>query len=154
MSNIIKKISIKGIVGEIKVPAEGETVKLCRLAGIANGMKTVATTFGDSVGLLGNFAGINLETGEVFNSGLMYAPAILTDMLTPQLEQGNSVEFAFDVTITGDKTVAVKYRYGLATLIEPAADDPMVKLMAKVNALALSAPAAEPAAEPKKPGKK
>jgi hypothetical protein len=143
MTQIIKKISIKGILGTIDVPAEGETKVICRLMGIAKGAKTVTTTFGDSTGLLGDFAGVNTETGEIFRAPVMYAPAILIDMLMPQIEQGNSIEFAFDVAITGDKTVAVKYRYGLQTVIAPAQDDPMLKLMAKVEQAALPAPKPE-----------
>jgi hypothetical protein len=144
MTQIIKKLSIKGILGTLDVPEEGETKVICRLMGIAKGAKTVTTTFGESTALLGDFAGINTETNEVFRAPVMYAPAILIDMLLPQVEQGNSIEFAFDVTVTGDKTVAVKYRYGLQTVIAPAQDDPMLKLMEKVAQAALSAPVIEP----------
>ena len=144
MSNIVKKLSVKTLIGPIQKPDEGKTVKLCRFIGIAKSLKTVSTAFGESTGLLGDFVGVNLETGEQSRSAVLYAPQILIDMIAPQIEQGNAVEFAFDICVTGDKSVAVGYRYSLDTVLAPSENDPMEKLLSAVNSLVLPAPKDNP----------
>lgn len=137
---IIKKLSVKTVAGAVNVPEEGKSITVCRFGGIARGLKTVPTTFGDSTALLGDFFGVNVASGEIFRSGVLYAPPVLLDMLAPRVEQNESVEFAFDVNIIGDKTVAAGYRYTLGTIIEPAENDPMQKLLGVISPAATALP--------------
>jgi len=133
--NIIKKLSIKTLIGAMKKPPEGETVTLCRFAGIAKATKTGESNFGPWTALVGDFAGINLETGEVTRSPVLFAPEIMMQMILPEVEAGNTVDFVFDITATGDKTVAVGYRYGLKTVRAPSENDPLKALLATIPAL-------------------
>lgn len=145
MSTLLKKLSIKGICGNFDVPAPGETVELAVIMGFARGAEVKATTFGDSIGFVGDFKGIDVSTGEEFRSGKCYLPDVAADLLDNALQANEgTVEFGFKIAIVGVKGrkdgEGNKYEYRCAPLMETAENDPLTMLENRIKQKALAAP--------------
>ena len=103
----------------------------------------------------------NLQTGEMFQSGNLILPAVAEGLLAGALEGENveQAEFGLQIGVQFVPDVATKYVYTVESLVEPAQDDPLVRLgnaLGVSSAPALAAPAAEPDPAPakeEKPGK-
>lgn len=132
---LISKITLKGICGgSIKIPSE--PTALARVVGFANGSEEVVTTFGISDKLKGLFRAVNLETGEQFESAVLFLPTLAANQVVTALGAGAAqVEMAFDVMVvpTG-KTTGSGYQFLIRPLFAPTAASPLDKLMESVNA--------------------
>lgn len=152
--NLQKKISIAKVFGKINsavISKQGEngTLKLMRVLGAANGVKSGVSDFGEWRALAGQFRATNISTGEVFDSAVCFLPDVALELVIAQLEGGaKGVEFAFDISAVLDETVAVGYSYRASPLIQSEEESPISRLEAKMAALSLPAPA-----ENKKNGK-
>lgn len=171
MSNIITKMTVKGVgANPSKAKAENRKVPLARIFGTAAGVVHKVDNRGEPItGITGNFEGVNLETGEVYSSGVLYLPGGIHEMLLNAVDQGeedakgkptyNSVQFAFDISAV-PATNPIGYSYEATQLIEASKADPMAELRASLPAMpALPAPAkaddaAAPAATEEAPAKK
>lgn len=145
MTTLLKKLSVKGVCGNIKAPAVGVTVDLMVVMGYAKTSEIKKTTFGDSVGFHGDFKGINVDTGEEFRSGTCYLPDVASDLLANALDSTDgAVEFGFTIGIVGvagrTPEEATKYEYRCAPMMEVSENDPMVLLEARLKQGALPSP--------------
>lgn len=147
-ANIVKKISIKTLLGgkpSARMVPDGQTEKvLARIWGIASGLKSGVSDYGDWTALTGDFKASNLKDGgEVVRSGVAFVPDVLLQMIQPRVEQGQTVEFAFDVLIKPDESSATGYVYNVRPVIDMPLGDVMERLEAQIAALALPTPAPE-----------
>ena len=146
MTTLLKKLSVKGVCGNIKTPAPGEQVALMIVMGYAKSSEIKKTLFGDSIGFHGDFKAVDKDTGEEFRSGVCYLPDVAAHLLSEALNasEGNAVEFAFNIGIVGVAPRVEgeqgKYEYRCAPLMEAAENDPLKLLEARVKAGALAAP--------------
>ena len=134
---IIKKISAKTVLGNVKTLDEG---KLMTVIGIASGTKGGESNFGSWECLTGSFQAIRHSDGQQFNSGVCFLPDVGHDLVAGQvhMEENSSVEFAFDILKKNDADVAAGYIYSVVPLIKVnPEEDPLSRLLAK----ALPAPA-------------
>lgn len=161
MATLLKKLSIKGVCGDIKAPAVGEVRELAVIMGYARTSEIKKTTFGDSIGFHGDFKGIDIDTGEEFRSGVCYLPDVASDLLNNAMMGGEgSVEFGFKISVVGVKGRQEgeqnKYEYRCSPLMEAAENDPLNALENRIKNKQLAAPKAAPQAkvEEKKGGKK
>lgn len=124
---MIKKLSTPKILGGKPKLKEGEKSRnLYNVMGIASNTKTGETDHGPWCALTGNFAAINLETGEQFRSAVVFLPDIALDMVRGQLDTGaNAVEFGFMIAIKEDEQSATGYVYTATPLMEPDENDPL-----------------------------
>src|SRR5438105_1760700 len=100
----VKKINVKDILGTkvanvaIKLKADGKekSIALCRIAGIASAFQQGMSQMGEWFALIGEFAGVNLETGEVFEGMKCFLPKDITTLFIKTLKDnaGASVEFS------------------------------------------------------------
>lgn len=152
--NLIKKISVNKVIGG--KPKIAEIVKffaenpeavvlvLARFFGTANGTKTGVSDFGEWTALAGQFRGINVKTGETFDSGVCFLPDVALDLIVGAMGQG-SVDFAFDIGVTLDEDSATGYVYTATPLIQEE-NNPIARLASKLESIALPslpAPASE-----------
>lgn len=153
MSNMIRKITVKTVVGDVKKLVHGGTITapntpIMRVLGHVTALKNGESDFGPWVALLGTFEGTNLLTGETYSASKALLPGIISDLVEAQLQHIQkddpeaSVQFAVDVTVNPDESVAVGYTYGVKPLIQKAADPlEVLRLEVKeVAPLALDAP--------------
>lgn len=156
MTTLLKKLSVKGVCGNIKAPAPGEVAEIMVVMGYAKSSEIKKTTFGDSIGFHGDFKGINVATGEEFRSGTCYLPDVASDLLNNAMDATDgAVEFGFKIALIGveGRTPGEtgKYEYRCAPMMEVAENDPLVLLEARLKQGLLAAPKATGAA--KKGGK-
>ncbi len=138
MTEIVKKITVKGVVGD-RIAKPEKAVALCHIYGVCNGFKAGQTQYGNFVKFSGRFEGMNLETGEVQASGALILPGIAENLLAGVVGENESVEFAFEIGIKPSKS-PVGYDFTVKSLIEHRGSDPLASLRDQV-ANALPAPA-------------
>jgi len=172
MSEILRKLTIKAIGCKPDfnklLETEGKKMKLAKIYGIARKAKPDSSEYGNFVRFTGSFRAVNLDTGEIYESGAMILPGVAQDLLAAALDNDSvtDVQFGFEIGIAYAPDVVTKYVYTVESMIKPAENDPMLMLekqLAAQAAPALAAPAAENAPAPdagaapesaKKPGKK
>ena len=137
MSALLKKISVKNIVGTMPAPKVGEEIALCVIMGYAKSYAVKQTTYGDCTAFSGDFKGIDVETGEDFRSGMCYLPDVASDLLKNALDANPGIiEFGFDISVVGVKGRTEgeqgKYEYRCRPLMKAAENDPMLALENKL----------------------
>lgn len=165
MEKILKKISIKHVVGNVKgflkdkkdekgnvlvhALEEGQEKAICQVFGVATGYKTGESDNGPWTALLGSFKAINAETGDIFRAGQCFLPDVAMDLVLPELEKDDvdSVDFAFVINIVADESSSVGYFYTASPLLTPSGSDPLAALEARMTK---SAPEIEHKSEKKK----
>ncbi len=149
---MVKKLSVKKVIGaKPKFDDEDQKTKdVMQVVGVASGMKTGTSDNGDWTALTGNFAAVNLETGEQFRSGVCFIPDVALDPIVGQLNQGvTAVEFGWTISIKRDENAATGYVYTARPLIEADENDPLEQLVSHLD----TAPALEDKSEDKATGK-
>ena len=147
MQQLLKKLTVKGIMGakvdtlpqiEKLIASKNlkETVPLARIIGRADKARPDTSKLGDFVRFGGEFVGINLVTGERFDSGSAILPGIaesavygMMGQLNDKGQASSAVEFAFEIGARYDATAATKYVYVVTPLLEAKPSDPMKALL-------------------------
>ena len=140
-NNIIKKISVKTVVGDVKkMVASGEFTggPIMRVLGHVEELKHGETDNGPWIALLGTFEATNLLTGETFNASKCFLPDVLGDMVVAQLQRAKAedanaaIQFGADVGIKLEPSSAVGYTY-MATPLTQKSADPLEALRLEVS---------------------
>jgi len=137
-ASLIKKISPKTVVGSPAVPEKA--VALFTVIGIASGVKTGPSPYGEYVALTGQFEATNLETGEMYAAPVCFLPDPLQGMIVAKLRTPDSdgnlvtVQFGVEVGIKPAKT-ATGYEYSVRELVEADRNDPLADLRKALPAL-------------------
>lgn len=153
---LLSKLTVKQVAGTIKFKAlvefdnanPGGVMPVCMLYGQATGMKGGVSEYGEFVRFLGNFRGVNAETGEVFHSGSLILPRTAENLLVGVLNTGaTNVTFAFKIGIRFEEEAATKYVYVIEPMTDSGESDPLRELEDKIKGAlpALAAPAPAPA---------
>ncbi len=132
---LIKKITVKTVCGSMKRPGENDPEhKLMMVVGVATGVKSGESNFGPWQALRGQFQATNMETGEIFRSGVCILPNIAQDLLLPQLfgEGVNGVEFGLEIGVRPSST-PIGYEYTCNPVFQ-ADNDPLAHVLAKLPA--------------------
>lgn len=136
--SLIKKISPKTVVGDV-TPPEKPTA-LFTVIGIASGIKSGPSPYGEYVALTGQFEAMNLETGEQYVAPICFLPDPLQGMIVAQLrtpdENGKmvTVQFGVEVGVRAAKS-ATGYEYTVRELVEADRNDPLADLRKALPAL-------------------
>ncbi len=132
---MIKKLSTLKIMGKKpRLNEDEKTRDLYQVVGIASGKKTGESDFGLWCSLTGNFAAVNLSTGEQFRSGVLFLPDVALDPILGQMDAGaTSVEFGFTISIVEDEKSATGYVYTAMPLMAPDQNDPLEALTSKFS---------------------
>lgn len=134
---LVKKITMRDIGAEKqleKVAKEGVTLDLANIAGVARGVKTGVSGFGEWNALTGDFLAINTETGIEFRSATLILPSIAQDIVINALKNAdNGVDLAFTIYASPDKDPSGKirgkgYKFGARPLMQPKEADELARL--------------------------
>lgn len=141
MSSILSKITAKTLGVNVEAAKESAT-RLFLIYGVARGVTTGQSTFGEYERLDGQFEAVNIATGEVFISGACFLPALIHNLIAGQLtgEVGSEVKFSFEVGAEPSEN-AIGYIYTVKELSEASGVDNLSELRATAQ-LALAAPSA------------
>lgn len=141
---LIKKISVKTVCGkreqEIIGKDNGKDVigfkdkDVMDVVGVCTATRTGNTTFGDFIGLRGQFQATNLESGEVVRSSQCFLPDDVTDLIVAQLSMDgvSSVEFAFRIGQKASNT-SIGYEYTAIPLLDTQQNDPINSILLKLE---------------------
>lgn len=130
-ASLIKKISAKTIVGVVAAPEKA--TPLYTVMGIANGVKTGQSTYGEWIALTGQFEAMNLETGEAFAAPQVFLPEPLNGLIVAKVRTPDengvtpSVRFAVEVGIKPSKST-MGYEYTVRELVDASENDPLADL--------------------------
>lgn len=149
-ATLLKKITAKTVVGKVSEVVKGlgkdfkPNTLLFRVVGIATGIQTGESDYGEWVKLKGQFSAINHLTGEAFRSRSCMLPELASGDIEDAVvsEENDSVEFGVDITISPSDS-ATGYQYGVIPLLEANGDDPLTRLTQRVAA-SLEAPEEKP----------
>lgn len=147
MSKILPKMSIKTLGANPKSAVvnfeKGEPAKkvpLVRIMGVARNIKAAVGNDGDPVfGLTGQFEGVDIATGEVAQSGVLYLPSGIQELIQEPLEaaiaEGDktaAVTFALDIFAVS-ATNKAGYSFEADNLASPEREDPFAALRAEIK---------------------
>jgi hypothetical protein len=143
----ITKMSVKGLGCN-----PGSLTRMCQIMGKAIGVKTGEDATGRVwSALIGDFRGVNLETGEVFRSGKLFLPSGIHEPIEAAVkglgDKGGEgvVKFALELR-TVKASNPIGYSYQAVTLLPITAEtDSLADLIAAVPEVKLLAALAEPA---------
>lgn len=167
MANIVKKISMKNLVGNVakfiptktvpvegkegvikEVPDIGATTWIANVVGIARNVKRGESNYGAWEALLGDFLAeplVGEKKGQRVRTGQIFLPDVILNMIAGAMTGATGIEFNFKVGIMavatdGEKPSATGYEYVADILVEPTENDPLSALLDKAAKLALPAP--------------
>lgn len=161
---IVTKMTVKTIGCNAKDGSDERTL-LCRIFGIASGIKVAEGKDGDILyGLTGDFRGINAKTPETtYHSGVLYLPGGVNEMLVAAVDTGEldakdkpiygEVKFAFDLYSKPANNPA-GYQYEAVPVVDTVENDAMAELASQLPAFGASKPAIADEATGKKSDKK
>ena len=135
---LIKKISRKTVVGDVSPPEKA--TDLYTIMGIANGVKTGSSMYGEWLALTGQFEASNLETGEVFAAPVAFLPEPLNGLIAAKVrtpgEDGKGVSVKFAVMV-GVKPAKNQFglEYTVRELVDVKENDPLADLRQALPAL-------------------
>lgn len=134
---VARKLSVATVYGKVKVkdiPTGGQ-VHVMRIAGTASDSVSGESAFGRWESLKGEFAAINIETGERFVGVNAFVPGALGEMLIEQVKAGVkedvgfSLKFSVDVFVTVSPRDENKYEYVTKPVIETTAGNQALLLL-------------------------
>lgn len=164
-TQLVKKLGSKQILGNVgkvvkeKIENDGEVLNMYSLFGMANGIKTGSSTYGEWTALVGQMEAINHITGDSYAATVCFVPEPLCSILVNALRENDSVEFAFQVSVKRRDDLERGYEYIVTPIIESRQSDPLQlmreKAMAALPASAqMEIPVAPEAEAAKAPAKK
>ena len=124
---IVKKITVKNVGPK---PSTGQKTDLVNVAGIITAVSHGESQYGTWTKLLGSFKARNLETDEVFASGVCILPSIANDILVGTF-QGEPLEFAVQISSVPAET-PTGYEYRVSSLVETEESETMKQLSAVI----------------------
>ncbi len=147
---ILSKLTLKGMgcdPSKVKSLTDGNKLTLGRIYGIVNDVRykedrnkpgAYHTQF------VGTLEGVNMETGEIFRSGICYFPAGISETMEAAFKQIAEVskkdgttpaaQFAFEIRSVKASN-PIGYSYEAQAIRKPEQDDPLAELRAQLLAL-------------------
>ena len=137
-ANVLKKITVKEVCGEILLKNIPETgvLWLAKIVGFAQGAKSGETQYGIWHALTGEFAATNTATGEVYASATAIIPGAMGDMLISAVhaalheDASAKVKFAVRVGVKISPRDKNKYVYEVQPIIDSQLASPALELLA------------------------
>ena len=136
---ILRKITLKNVAGRIDIEkvlaAPDRRIHLMKVYGLTHKAIFGQTDIGAYVKFSGSFRAVNMETGEMFESGALILPGIAQDLLLGALNNNDveSVTFGFDISVKYSPESVAKYEYDVSSMLAPTADDPLERLGAALG---------------------
>lgn len=123
---VLRKISVATVFGKVKIAdiPEGEEIALCRMAGVAGGVESGESTYGDWECLVGEFAATNYQTGEVFAGVKAFVPGAMGEGLQLSMKNalmedaGSRLKFCVDIYAKVSPRDPNKYEYIVRPIME------------------------------------
>ena len=138
-AEFLTKLTLKGMGCNPRVAAtEEKKVPLARIYGVATGIKVKVDPKGDNFEAIeGSFEGVNLKTGEVYRSGLLFLPGGIHETLSGSLKkggEGTTIRFGLEVSSIPASN-PTGYSYSAKSLIPDAGGDLLADMRTSIMGL-------------------
>lgn len=146
---MLKKLGAKQIVGNVKQAVkdfcanDGDKVSLYTIFGVANGVKTGTSNYGDWTAFQGKFEATNYVDGASYASNQAFIVEPLQSMLMGALQESDSVQFAITVDVKRRDDLNQGYEYLVTPHMQTQENDPLAHLRAHVPQIAAPVKVAE-----------
>jgi len=136
---ILRKLTIKNCgwtTNDLKLAvSKAAYTDILKIAGVITAIRPGQTQLGEYAELVGQFQAVNLETGEMFQSGKAILPNFIADPMVEASKGGSEVEFAIQIGVKRNEGSVVGYEFSVKPLVEPKVSDKLAKLldMAKID---------------------
>lgn len=154
-ATLLKKLSVATVFGEFDKNHDAvvNSSPIIRVFGIASGIRTGQSNFGDWLAFTGDFGAINLETGEAYRGPQVFIPQPAQGMLEAALQKAETVEFSFEIGLKPSKKGTLGFEYTVRPIKE-AADSDAFTALADMSRADLPALGHDGGETPKAKGKK
>lgn len=139
----LKKLTTKGMgcrAQDVRDPSKAPngSLALAVIGGIATGLKSYEDQNGEiSYGLVGQFEGQNLVTGETFEAGITYLPDLIMQTLGVLFNEPDAkpVEFGYMIRVQRDDSErnARGYTYQAVDLVKTRQSDPLAEVKQRMQ---------------------
>jgi hypothetical protein len=130
---ILRKLTIKNCgwnTSELKTAVtKAAATDILKIAGVITSIRPGQTQLGEYAELVGQFQAVNLETGEMFQSGKAILPNFIADPMVEASKGGSEVEFAIQIGVKRNEGSVVGYEFSVKPLVEPKVSDKLAKLL-------------------------
>lgn len=152
---LLSKITVKTVGAQPKPKSVTEATDLCSVYGILRGYAVGQSPYGEFLKFKGDIEACNLATGELFKSGNLILPGIISGLMQGAVDGNpeNDVEFGVIVGVKPSEKGNTGYEYTIKPIVEPKEADALVALRSTVRDAMLALPSPEKSPDPKK-GKK
>lgn len=137
---LVRRIDRSTIVGEKTALLkkvlfdEHKTHFLYRVGGIAVGVVTGQSQFGEWTKLVGRFQAMS-DDGNIYRSGTAFLPGDVVQILAEKLRDADQITFLYDVYARHDPSLATGYGYIVEPVRDPDEADPLDTLFSRAQAL-------------------
>ncbi len=135
---MVKKLGAKQIIGNVKKAVtdfcanDGDKVSLYTIFGVANGVKTGTSTYGEWTAFQGKFEASNYVEGTSYASNQAFITEPLQSMLVDALRESDVVQFAITVDVKRRDDLNQGYEYLTTPHLQTSENDPLAHLRAAV----------------------
>jgi hypothetical protein len=136
--SLLGKITVAAIDAQPKAKSlkEGEAYSVAVIMGEAASHSVAQSNYGEFTKFKGNFAAVNMRTGERFRSANLILPQIVEHVLSSAIDEAEgSVQFALEIGVKYSEKGNTGYVYTIKPLLEPSDSDPLKQLEDKVSTL-------------------
>jgi len=139
---MLKKLGAKQIVGNVKQAVkdfcanDGDKVSLYTIFGVAHGVKTGTSNYGDWTAFQGKFEATNYVDGQSYASNQAFIVEPLQSMLMGALQASDEVQFAITVDVKRRDDLNQGYEYLVTPHLQAQENDPLAHLRSSVPQIA------------------
>lgn len=137
-ATVVRKLTVATVYGVIDVaalPKVGEKI-IGKIGGVITGLKKGVSQYGPWTAFVGDFAGVNLDSGEIFQAAACLIPGAMGEALVNAAEHmlsaDSSAKMKFAVVISLKRSPRApdeKYEYVVRPLIEGPYRSPALALL-------------------------
>lgn len=127
---LVSKLTIKTMKAQPARHSVEKDSMIATIYGRCTDKKAGTSDHGEYIRFIGEFEGINVDTGEAYRSGNMIVPKTLETLLDAAitLDESNAVDFAVEVWVEKNESSITGYSYLIKPLIKPAESDVLANL--------------------------
>lgn len=128
-ARILRELHKASGKGDNEDTPDGTSLKVCKITGRTTSAKTGQSENGEYTALLGEFVGLDMVTGEVFNSGKCILPNFVSETIAAALLESQAVEFALEIGAVAKEDAATGYEFTVRPLVNTEPTDNMKRLL-------------------------
>lgn len=129
-TTLVSKLTIKTMKAQPARHSVDKDDMVATIYGRCTEKKAGTSDHGDYVRFIGEFEGVNANTGDVYRSGNLIVPKTLEALLDQAItiDANNAIDFAVEVWVEKNENSITGYSYSIKPLIKPAESDVLASL--------------------------